>query len=294
MTAPPRPAPPWRGPTSLLEELARGAEDPSYADAAGARRRPGGAPLPPPSTGRRATGVVLVVLVGVLTGTAGAAVRAAADDGAQAREQLVDDVEQRAADSDALAADVARLRAEVADRRDAALASDLAGRDGSQRLTGLELAAGTVPVTGPGVVVTLDDRPPPVEGEQVEQLEARGGLPGDGRVLDRDLQQLVNGLWAAGAEAVTVNDQRLTARTAIRSAGEAVLVDFRPLSPPYVVRAVGEPGRLEPAFVDSAPGRALATSAELYGLRLEVRTEGELRLPAGAPADLRSATAEDP
>ena len=49
-------------------------------------------------------------------------------------------------------------------------------------------------------------------------------------MLDRDLQVIVNGLWAAGAEAIAVNGQRLTACSAIRSAGEAILVDFRPLS----------------------------------------------------------------
>ena len=180
---------------------------------------------------------------------------------------------------------------EVAARRDAALASDLAGRDETRRLNALELAAATVPVTGPGIVVTLDDRPEAVEGEPEPTLP-RGEVGGDGRVLDRDLQALVNGLWAAGAEAISIDDLRLTARTAIRSAGEAVLVDFRPLSPPYVVRALGDPGRLEPAFVDGEAGRRLATYTTLYGLRMDVQAERSLTLPAGSPAELRSATAE--
>ena len=77
-----------------------------------------------------------------------------------------------------------------------------------------------------------------------------------GRVLDRDLQIVVNGLWAAGAEAISINGQRLTALSAIRSAGEAILVDFRPLSPPYVVSAVGEPTRCRPAFADGPLGAA--------------------------------------
>ena len=290
MTAPYPPAPRVDGSMSLLADLARGAEDPAYAAAAGARRPPGGPPPAPPTVRRRVGGAALLVLVGVLTGTAGAAVRGAASDGEPVRSRLAEDVERRTAESDALSRSFSRLRAEVAARRDAALASGEAGRADSRRLADLELAAGTVPVVGPGVVVTLDDRPEPGEGEPDAALP-RDDLGGDGRVLDRDLQVLVNGLWAAGAEAISIDDLRLTARTAVRSAGEAVLVDFRPLSPPYVVRAIGEPGRLEPAFVDGEAGRRLATYTSLYGLRLEVRAEDELRLPAGSPADLRSATA---
>jgi len=91
-----------------------------------------------------------------------------------------------------------RLRTEVADRRDAALARDALGRASAARLEALELASAAVAVTGPGVVVVLDDRPSDADPAALP----RGGEPGDGRVLDRDLQALVNGLWAAGAEAV--------------------------------------------------------------------------------------------
>ena len=87
----------------------------------------------------------------------------------------------------------------------------------------LGLASGTLPVEGPGLVVRLDDAPP----DDAVEDPLRGGTPVDGRVQDRDLQDLVNGLWAAGAEAISINDVRLTALTAIRSAGDAVLVDFR-------------------------------------------------------------------
>jgi uncharacterized protein YlxW (UPF0749 family) len=109
-------------------------------------------------------------------------------------------------------------------------------------------------------------------------------------VLDLDLQELVNGLWAAGAEAVSINDLRLTARTAIRSAGEAILVDYRPLSPPYVVRAIGDPRALEPTFADSAEGRRLSTYTTLYGLRYDLRSAGDLHLPAGSAPEPRAAT----
>lgn len=283
MTAPP--AQPRRvdGSMSLLVDMMRDAQDPAYGDA---RRRapaaPAGGDRP---RGRAAVGAAVLVVVGLVTGTAIADVRGDSTASARTRDQLAQEVGTRTQESDALAAQVARLRSEVADRRDAALARDTQGRASATLLEGLELASAAVAVTGPGVVVVLDDRP----SDQDPAALPRGGEPGDGRVLDRDLQALVNGLWAAGAEAVSVNDLRLTARTAIRSAGEAVLVDFRPISPPYVVRAIGEPGRLEPAFVDGEAGRRLTTFASLYGLRLEVSGEDRLELPAGTVAELRDA-----
>lgn len=268
---------------SLLVDLMQHAEDPAYADAAAGRPRTAGRRSAPRSPRRIAVGALVVAVVGGLTGTAAAAVRAGADDGA-ARDGLVREVHSRTAQSDALVTQANALRTQVAALRDAALA----GTGGPQagQLQGLELAAATVAVTGPGVSVLLDDRP---AGGSAPTL-VRGALIGSGRVLDSDLQVAVNGLWAAGAEAVSVNDLRLTARTAIRSAGAAILVDYRPLSPPYVVRAIGDPGRLEPDFADSTAGRQLAAYTSLYGLRFSVTRQDGLSLPAGVVPDPRSAT----
>jgi uncharacterized protein YlxW (UPF0749 family) len=103
-------------------------------------------------------------------------------------------------------------------------------------------------------------------------------------VQDHDLQDVVNALWASGAEAVSINGLRLTAQTAIRSAGEAILVDFRPLSPPYTVRAVGDPKRLETSFVDGPTGRRLGTLASVYGVQFVVRrTDGQTLPGSGFP-----------
>ena len=66
------------------------------------------------------------------------------------------------------------------------------------------------------------------------------GFSDTGRVRDRDMQRVVNGLWESGAEAISVNGQRLTALSAIRAAGDAILVDNKPLVPPYTVLAVGD------------------------------------------------------
>ena len=265
---------------ALLVDVARDAEDPAYAEMAalrGGRRRP-----------VTAGGLVVVLLVGLALGGAAAALRAGRDDRVAVRASLLEEVRERTAEVEGLERESARLGQEVAAEQDRVLARDARGQAQAARLAEVELAAGTVAVTGPGVVVTLDDRP---EDTATGGL-GRGGAVGDGRVQDRDLQELVNALWAAGAEAVAVNGQRLTARTAIRSAGEAVLVDFRPLSPPYDVTAVGEPGALARALTADGPGARIVDYAALYGLPLEVRRQDEVRLPAGSDEPLATTVPE--
>jgi hypothetical protein len=109
------------------------------------------------------------------------------------------------------------------------------------------------------------------------------------RVQDRDLQDLANALWLSGAEAVSINAQRLAPTSAIRSAGGAILVDFRPLTSPYLVQAVGDPKRLRSRFDGSASARRFRGYVKQYGMRYAVRTSGDLRLPAAPAPDLRYA-----
>lgn len=266
---------------SLLVDMSAVALDPSYAAAAARRARAGA-----PGAARRSVPVRLVtgvLLVGLGTGVVTAQVRRHAAQVDAARSGLVQDVRQRTASTDRLAAQAERLRAEVATLRDRSLNEDVLGRSLAAQLRGLELATGALAVTGPGLVVTLDD------AAGGDRSTARGGQVGEGRIFDSDIQEVVNALWAAGAEAISVNDLRVTGQTAIRSAGEAVLVDLRPLSPPYRVRAVGPVDKMEPAFVDGATARRFQTWTSLYGLGFSVRRADHLRLPAAAAAVLRVA-----
>jgi uncharacterized protein YlxW (UPF0749 family) len=267
------------GSMSLLVDMSAAALDPSYAAAAARRQQD--------PTGRPPVHVRLVVgvlLVGLGTGVVASQVRRHADQVGAVRSTLVDDVRRRTAETDRLAAEATRLRASVAALRDRSLGEDAQGRALAVQLRVLEVDSGGVAVTGPGLVVTVDDARGAEPG-----ASARGGQPGEGRVFDSDIQEVVNALWAAGAEAVSVNDLRVTAQTAIRSAGEAILVDLRPLSPPYRIRAVGEVDRMEPAFVDGPTARRFQTWISLYGLRFDVRRARTLRLPAAAAPVLRVA-----
>ncbi|GAA0289028.1 hypothetical protein GCM10009528_02090 [Kineococcus aurantiacus] len=184
-------------------------------------------------------------------------------------------IEDGTARADGLAARAGALQAENA-RLAAALGGAPAASADAQS-SGLEVAAAATAVTGPGLRVVLDDAP---AGE--------GPATSSGRVVDRDVQLVVNGLWAAGAEAVAVNGQRLGPLSSIRAAGEAVLVDYRPLTPPYAVAAIGDPTAMQTAFATSVAGRYLQVLRDNYGLRTQVSPADDLRLPA-ARLDLRLA-----
>jgi uncharacterized protein YlxW (UPF0749 family) len=276
------------GSMSLLVDMMTNALDEAYAEAALRRAGHDSDPQRGPATRTGATRGVLAIglllLLGLVTGVAAAQVRHRAAAGSSLRAQLVAEVHRRTAESDTLAAQAARLRRTVASDQDAALRSGTAGAAVARQLAALQLAVGVDPVTGPGLVVRLDD----ARGSGSSATD-RGGQSGQGRVLDRDLQDAVNGLWVAGAEAVSINGLRLSALTAIRSAGEAILVDYRPISPPYLVRAVGDPGGLQAGFADSAAGRRLATYTSLYGLQLSVQRTDSQTLPGSGTPTLRLA-----
>ncbi|WDZ83174.1 DUF881 domain-containing protein [Micromonospora cathayae] len=261
----------------FLTELFRNPLDPGYADAA-ARRR-----ADPPSPARRRTGrvvssVVLVVL-GFLFAVAYRQTVEEEPSRSQARSGLVDQIRDRQAETDRLTARAEQLREEVSRQRDAALSSSAAAR-----LRDLEATTGLGRVRGDGVVVQLADAP-----GNPDAVTGAGG-PGPGRVLYRDLQLVANALWAAGAEAVAVNDQRLTSTSTIRSAGEAILVDFRPVTGPYRVSAIGPDG-MRRGFEASAAAALLRRVADETGLSFGVREAENLTLPeAATDAQLRYAS----
>jgi uncharacterized protein YlxW (UPF0749 family) len=267
---------------ALLRRLLDEPIDPGYADAAA--RRPAAAGAPPSHPGWRFA--VGLLVIGLLLVTAAGATRARGAASVKTREAVVAQIEARSRTADERARGIERLRAEIAGLRREALSSSASGAVAAQELTRLEASSGAAPVHGPGIVVTVDDAPDAPPGPGGPRQDS---APEDGRVIDRDLQVVVNGLWAAGAEAVSVNDQRLSALSAIRSAGQAILVDYRPLAPPYVVRAIGDPAALRTSFLAGPAGRWLRVLGENFAVPYDVRAEQDLRLP-GASVTLRTAT----
>ncbi len=136
------------------------------------------------------------------------------------------------------------------------------------------LAAGQLPVTGPGVVVELWDAPAPPD------LSASGLHPDDLVVHQQDLEAVINALWAGGAEAMMIQDQRITTTSSVRCVGNVLLLHGRHYSPPYRVSAIGDPQELT-AAVDSSPGVAVYLQyADAYGLGWSMTEAEDIDMPA--------------
>jgi uncharacterized protein YlxW (UPF0749 family) len=178
---------------------------------------------------------------------------------ASERQGLVALADRARAQVAVLDAQVQQLDADVSRLQDTALANEALGGQRQQQLESLAVTAATIPVTGPGARVVVDDAP-----------DTGTGSDDLGRVLDVDLQQVVNGLWQAGAEAVTVNGQRVGPLTAIRSAEQVVLVNYTPVTPPYEVDAIGDPRTLPTAFLRSDGGQWLQAVQVSAGLQFSI------------------------
>lgn len=268
---------------TLLTEMLERPLDPAYARVARRREAQG---LPASPGHRSVLLIVTVLVIGLVMGVSAATLRGNATTRSQARAELAHQIEAARESRDSRATTVSRLSAEVAERGAAVLAAESAAQ-GSQ-LTALSFATGAQAAVGPGLVVTIDDAPSAAGAGSKTDPRANTRAE-DGVVRARDLQIIVNSLWAAGAEAVMVNGQRLTSTSAIRFAGQALLVNYRPLVRPYVISAIGDPAGLPARFAEGPGGTYAATLSSSFGIVVDTETARELRLPAAASVQVRLA-----
>jgi uncharacterized protein YlxW (UPF0749 family) len=140
------------------------------------------------------------------------------------------------------------------------------------KVTPLQAPAGLTAVTGPGIVVALDDAR--------DTSQDAGVDPNILVVHQSDLQAVVNALWAGGAEAMTISGQRVIATSAVRCVGNTLLLNGEVFSPPFRVAALGS-YRTMRERLDSSPGVTLFTqAADYYGLGYTVEQQDHLELPA--------------
>uniref|UniRef100_UPI003C7CDBD9 DUF881 domain-containing protein n=1 Tax=Streptomyces sp. SAI-170 TaxID=3377729 RepID=UPI003C7CDBD9 len=268
---------------SLLTNVMDHSLDDGYAEAAARKTAAGEGGLP--RTLRAKLGLAAGLVLAALVVTVGAAqARVAAPVVAKEREELIDRIGRETDAADELEESVEALRDDVGARQREAL-KDSGGGDQGELVS---LLSGAVEVHGPGVKLIVDDAEETAEGGDGDP-RGTSGFSDTGRVRDRDLQRVVNGLWESGAEAISINGQRLTALSAIRAAGDAILVDNRPLVPPYTVLAVGDGKQLSTRFQDSADGLYLHVLQENYGIRTALSVEEDLRLPAAPSLIVRTA-----
>ncbi|MEU6419360.1 DUF881 domain-containing protein [Streptomyces spiralis] len=268
---------------SLITNVMDHSLDDGYAEAAARKKAAGEGGLP--KTLRARLGLAVGLVLAALVVTVGAAqARVAAPTVAKERQELIDRIDRETAAADKLERDVDKLRGDVSERQRQALRES----GGNTRADLVGILAGATDVHGPGVKLVVDDAKEAATGGGGNPRET-SGFSDTGRVRDRDMQRVVNGLWQSGAEAVSVNGQRLTALSAIRAAGDAILVDNRPLVPPYTVLAVGDGQRLSTRFQDSPDGLYLHALQDNYGIRTSISVESDLRLPAAPSVIVRTA-----
>ncbi|WP_107122202.1 DUF881 domain-containing protein [Streptomyces sp. DSM 15324] len=268
---------------SLLTNVMDHSLDDGYAEAAARKESEGAGGLP--KTLRAKLGLAGGLVLAALVVTVGAAqARISAPVVAKEREELVDRVDAETKAADELERTVDRLRDDVSARQREALRHS--GGGGQADL--VSVLSGAVQVHGPGIKLVVNDAKEASTGGDGDPRET-SGFSDTGRVRDRDMQKVVNGLWASGAEAVSINGQRLTALSAIRAAGDAILVDNKPLVPPYTVLAVGDGKNLSTRFQNSADGVYLSVLQENYGIRTALSVQDDVRLPAAPSVIVRTA-----
>jgi uncharacterized protein YlxW (UPF0749 family) len=146
----------------------------------------------------------------------------------------------------------------------AAAQAQMAARDQKER-------AGMTRVSGPGISVELGNGNDP-------------HLPSDNRrdwlVKYLDIQDVVNQLWSANAEAVSVNGQRVVTTSSFYVAGSDLLLNGVHLTAPYRIEAIGDGGHLNEVLSNANNLAELKSRSDLYQLKLKWQTERNLTLPA--------------
>lgn len=262
--------------TPLLTRIIEQSMDEDYLQVAEreSRRAAQGDAVPPAPASHRPQLIAAAVIVvfGIMVTTAAVQTSRNEEISDAGRATLVSRVQQERSALDDLQADIVR-------RQDAIIAQDAqldsvseVAREEIARTRRLQVRTGFVPVRGPGVRIVVDDPP---TGDVAEL------------VRDEDLALLVDGLWQAGAEAVAINNQRLTALTSIRNEGPAVNVNSRPVNAPYVVSAIGDTLTLQADLLSTTHGQQFFDLAEDLGFLYEMQNVEELSLPGARSPRLR-------
>jgi uncharacterized protein YlxW (UPF0749 family) len=253
--------------------------DPGYAEAAAQRDPSGG-----PRWFDRPAVVIGCLLVGFTLAIAYVHTHRAAPTAAKVHDDLVARVKSAQSAGNALEDKAQRLGEQINQARGKALPGSALGA----QLQRTELLAGVTAVVGPGLRVQLGNPPQPTTTPD----NGRPGttpIGGTQVLTDRDVRSVVNELWHDGAEAISVNGVRLTPTSAIRFAGQAVLVDFAPITSPYTIEAIGDSDVLVTSFADSDVSSRYHTLAAANGISFSWSEQHKLHLPATAAATPRYA-----
>ncbi|QDQ89456.1 DUF881 domain-containing protein [Rhodococcus sp. WB9] len=191
--------------------------------------------------------------------------------------RLSDLVRNAQSETDQVAETRDRLAAQVESLQQDAATSDSGVAQALADTKALATDAGLTPMTGPGVTVTLTDAPRDADGKYPVDAS-----PDDLVVHQQDVQSVLNALWVGGAEAISMQDQRIVNTSAPRCIGNTLLLHGRTYSPPYVMSAIGDPTRLEAALANEPGIRVFKQYASRFGLGYSEAASGQLTVPGYA------------
>lgn len=262
----------------LLALITQRSLDADYEHVA-ARRRASGAEEEPRHPLPRRTAAVVLLVFGLLVTVAAVQTSRDASVNNASRASLIDQVNLRRASLADLQRELSREQGRGLTLRSRLTTLSTSERALQARLQRLEGRTGFGAVRGPGIQATVANAP---------------DAAGTELIRDSDLALLTDALWAAGAEAISVNGERLTVLSAFRNVGVGVLVNSQPLTPPYTFSVVGDPDTLPANLLSSSVGGQWYALKDSLGLRFDVKDGGTMTLPAARQQPLRHAVLAPP
>jgi len=184
---------------------------------------------------------------------------------------LADQVTKLEDEQQGLRAQIATAEAKVLDFQTASTTSSTALAEVNKRLEDARLAVGLTALRGPGVLIEIADS---------KRIVPEGENPANYIVLVDDLRDIVAALWASGAEAIAINDERLVATSSIYGVGASILVNTAFLSPPFQIKAIGAEGLLDRFNANPAFRGRVAQRIDVFGLEYASQAADALEVPA--------------
>lgn len=225
---------------------------------------------------RLSTWGVLVPVVTIVAGALFATSRTAASQGSVRNDtvSIADLVKRGTTNNARVAARIDALQDEIEQLTQEGAQSNTVVAELTSRADGIAGAAGRTPVKGPAIEVTLND-------SNLKSHELPSGFSVDDVVVhQQDVQAVVNALWAAGAEAMMLMDQRVISTSAVRCVGNTLILQGRVYSPPYVITAIGDVPAMQKGLSNDKQVRIYREYVAAVGLGYQVRTHSSVQLPA--------------
>ncbi|WP_422444230.1 DUF881 domain-containing protein [Thermoanaerobacterium sp. DL9XJH110] len=183
-------------------------------------------------------------------------------------EKLTSDLKNAMDEKEKLQKEVVELRNRIAEYESSVSRVSDITEAMQKELEKARMTAGLLAGSGPGVVITLDDSNVPRQPGEDPNLFL---------IHDEDLLKVINELFAAGAEAVSVNGQRIIANSEIRCVGPTIIINSVRLAPPFVVEAIGDPDTLESSLKMRG---GVIESLEVFGIQVNIKKQDNINMPA--------------